>query len=105
MWSAPAFLIGLREGWNTPAFSVAAALTIIVILDASSLRRRVGDHAAVLNRLHEGKDDWRPLRERMGHHPIEIAAGLVTGLGCGFIELAGMTSRSLPGARRSSRLE
>jgi acid phosphatase family membrane protein YuiD len=80
--SATAFLVGLKDGWDTPAFGVALTLAFIVVLDAVSLRRRLGEHAAALNRLHEGEKGWRPLRERLGHRPVEVAAGVATGLGC-----------------------
>jgi acid phosphatase family membrane protein YuiD len=49
--SSMATLIALKEGINTPAFGVAIALAFIVILDASSLRRQVGKHAAAINKL------------------------------------------------------
>ncbi len=73
-----AALIALREGVAHPGFGVAVALAFIVILDAKSLRRQVGRHAESINRLSEGND--KPLRERMGHTPVEIAAGLVVGI-------------------------
>lgn len=70
-----AVLIALREGMAHPAFGVAVTLAFIVLLDASSLRRQVGRHAEVINRL----DAAAGLRERMGHSRVEIAAGLATG--------------------------
>lgn len=79
--STPAVLIGLREGWNTPAFSVAAALVFVVALDATSLRRQIGHHAARLNVLLRDTESYTPLRERMGHAGREVIAGLAVGLG------------------------
>lgn len=70
-----ACLIALREGIAHPAFGVAVTLAFIVLLDANSLRRQVGKHAAAINRL----DAAACLRERMGHSRAEIAAGLATG--------------------------
>lgn len=71
-----ATLIALREGIDTPAFGVALTLTYIVLLDANSLRRQVGLQAERLNLL---SVDARPLRERVGHSRLEIAAGLLVG--------------------------
>ncbi|MEH6437302.1 divergent PAP2 family protein [Massilia sp. DD77] len=80
-----ATLIALREGMGHPAFGVAVTLAFIVMIDANSLRQHVGRHAVTLNRLHDGKDDYVILRERMGHTLVEIAGGIVTGIGMGFL--------------------
>ena len=76
-----ATLIALREGMGHPAFGVAVTLAFIVMIDANSLRQHVGRHAVTLNRLHDGKEDYVILRERMGHTLVEIAGGIVTGIG------------------------
>jgi acid phosphatase family membrane protein YuiD len=76
-----AALIGLREGLDNPAFGVAITLAFIVMLDAASLRRQVGKHASALNQLNRDDNPAAPqLRERMGHTPVEIAAGIVVGV-------------------------
>lgn len=74
--SATATLIALREGLDHPAFGVAVTLAFIVLLDAGGLRRHVGRHAERINRL---SDAETPLRERIGHSKVEMAAGIVTG--------------------------
>ena len=74
-----AALIALREGIGHPAFGVAVTLLLIVVLDAGSLRRQVGDHASALNRMSHADPQHKRLRERMGHSPLEIVAGVVTG--------------------------
>jgi len=71
-----ATLIALREGIDTPAFGVSLTLAYIVLLDANSLRRQVGLQAERLNLLSVGSP---PLRERVGHSRLEIAAGLLVG--------------------------
>ena len=83
--SSMATLIALREGMGHPAFGVAVTLAFIVMIDANSLRQHVGRHAVTLNRLHEGKADHVILRERMGHTRVEIAGGILTGIGMGFL--------------------
>ena len=74
-------LIALQEGIDHPAFGAAITLAFIVILDASSLRRQVGIHAASINKIHADRGEQkRALRERMGHSRIEILAGAITGI-------------------------
>ncbi|QFY44887.1 divergent PAP2 family protein [Candidatus Methylospira mobilis] len=79
--SSMAALIGFREGADHPAFGVAITLAFIVILDANSLRRQVGMHAAAINRLTASAPLRETLRERMGHTRNEIAAGILVGIG------------------------
>lgn len=79
--SSMATLIALKEGIGHPAFGVAITLAFIVMLDASSLRRQVGKHASAINKLAlKQNTDHIVLRERMGHTPIEILAGVLTGI-------------------------
>lgn len=80
--SSMAALIAFKEGIGHPAFGVAVTLAFIVILDAHSLRRQVGRHAAAINRI-VVSDSSPALRERMGHTAIEIAAGVLVGIGVG----------------------
>lgn len=74
-----AFLVGMRGGWDTPAFSVAATVAFVVVIDALSLRRQIGAHAAAINMLRKDQPDQALLRERMGHRGAEVLAGLATG--------------------------
>ena len=80
MVSSTAALIALREGIDHPAFGVALTLAFIVMLDANSLRRQVGQHAAMINRLTGCAPDAHLLRERMGHTPLEIGVGVLVGI-------------------------
>ncbi len=78
--SSIAALIVFKEGINHPAFGVALGLAFIVMLDASSLRRKVGQHAAAINKLHKNNSEHQLLRERLGHSLVEIVAGMTTGI-------------------------
>ena len=78
--SSMAALIALREGIGSPAFGVALTLAFIVILDASSLRKQVGRQAKAINALTEASSGAPGLRERIGHTPLEIAAGIAVGI-------------------------
>lgn len=72
-----AWLIAIKEGVESAALGVAIALSFIVILDATSLRIKVGAHARRLNTM---APEEPPLRESVGHTPIEILGGILTGL-------------------------
>jgi acid phosphatase family membrane protein YuiD len=79
----PTMLIGLREGFFSPVFGLAVAVTFIVILDATGLRFAVGKQATLINRLMERTKDSdetvEPLRESMGHTWYEVVGGIVLG--------------------------
>jgi acid phosphatase family membrane protein YuiD len=75
-----AFFIGLEDGFLTPAFSVALAVGLVVMMDAWGLRRKIGRQAAAINQLMAGRPDFAPLPEKMGHSKIEVLAGAVLGM-------------------------
>lgn len=79
--SSMAALIAFKEGIASAAFGVAITFAFIVMLDANSLRRQVGKHAVAINRLSASFGMHEPLRERMGHTRVEIAAGVLVGVG------------------------
>ena len=71
--SSVTFLILMREGLHSPALGLAVAVLFIVMLDAGSLRRQVGRHAAHLNELSHSTTH----RERIGHTAVEMLMGLL----------------------------
>ncbi len=79
-------LIALKEGISNPAFGVALTFAFIVMLDAGSLRRQIGKHATAINTLSPEDVSRAKLRERIGHTPLEIAAGIVVGILVAFTE-------------------
>jgi len=73
----------LSEGIST-VFVVAVVFTLLTLNDALMLRRQVGDHATVLNRIIEQLPDEKEynypiLTVRVGHTFSEIIAGGVLG--------------------------
>lgn len=76
-------LVMLREGLATPATGIAATLALIVIIDATDLRRKVGLHASQLQRLFPADEECRRLRTSIGHTLPEILAGIAVGACCG----------------------
>jgi hypothetical protein len=81
--SALTVSLGLREGWGSPIFAVAAVFTVITIYDALRLRGAVEHHARVLSRLQNLHPEVTEgdLNLRLGHTLPEIAAGIVAGGG------------------------
>ncbi len=79
-----ATLIGAREGTATPMFALAVTVAILVMMDAVSLRQWVGQQATALNLLRADDPGLERLRERVGHKPLEILAGIVLGIACGY---------------------
>ena len=82
--SSTAALIAFKEGLSHPAFGVSLTLAIIVTIDAYNLRNQVGQHAFAINHLTVYSKTKQKLRERMGHTAVEIAAGLLVGIGVAF---------------------
>ena len=79
--SSAVFLNGFSEGFFQPTFTLGLAVMMLFIMDAHTLRRKVGEHAKILNQL----QDKVSLRERMGHTKLEITCGLILGAILGYI--------------------
>jgi hypothetical protein len=84
---------GLYEGWGSPMFALALAITAIVIYDAAGVRRQAGLHAERINKLVKqlfstGKidgEEWDALRESIGHSRGEAFAGVLFGIAVALI--------------------
>ena len=81
--------IGITEGWQSCSFAIATCFSLIIIYDATNLRRSAGYHAQVLNdvvpQLLKGKllsdgFTFPKLRELLGHTPIEVFVGGILGI-------------------------
>jgi len=82
--SSFAALMGLQQGWTSPAFQCALVLALIVMSDAWGARRAAGRQASVLNRVvsdfyRNSRSQPRHLRELIGHTPLEVLAGALLG--------------------------
>ena len=86
--TATTLAIGLFGGFDQPLFALAIAVSMIIIYDAAGVRREAGYHAEALNKL---VDEWftltktalvdqKRLKEMLGHTPIEVVGGVLTGL-------------------------
>jgi hypothetical protein len=77
--------IGLFHGFGTPAFALAAAVTMVVTYDAAGVRRHAGFQAEKINRLIEEFFSGHPINEKqlkevLGHTPKQVVAGTILGV-------------------------
>ena len=79
--SSAVFFYGFSEGFFTPTFTLGLSVMMLFLMDAFTLRRKVGEHAKILNQLQKQVI----LRERMGHSGLEITCGLILGICLGYI--------------------
>ncbi len=90
MVSAMALSIGLYMGFDLPVCAVASILAMIVIYDATGIRREAGRQAVLINTIIEeiakGKlSQHKRLKEVLGHTPGEAILGTLLGLGISLI--------------------
>ncbi len=76
---------GLFVGFDSPVFAVVFAITMIVVYDATGVRRQAGFHAEKINillgELFSGRfEAEKKLREMLGHTPLEALGGILLGL-------------------------
>ncbi|MDF0727415.1 divergent PAP2 family protein [Cytobacillus sp. S13-E01] len=88
--------IGIEHGLGSPFFAISTVFAIIVMFDATGVRRHAGEQATVLNRLvidfnkfvAEAKmwptmnenEKRKELKELLGHQPIEVFFGGLSGI-------------------------
>jgi len=77
--------IGLYAGFGTPIFALAVAVAMIVVYDATGIRRQAGMQAQKINILVDELLKGHPisdkqLREVLGHTPLEALGGVLLGI-------------------------
>ena len=78
-------VIGLTEGFDSPIFALGAIVSLIVMYDASGVRRAAGNQAKVINDMLDSIENTgikldKKLKEMLGHTPIEVAVGAASGI-------------------------
>ena len=77
--------VGFTTGFSSIEFALAAAFSIVVMYDATGVRRSAGEQAKILNQIVETmkndkiSDTGKKLKELLGHTPIQVFAGAVLG--------------------------
>lgn len=78
--------IGLAQGFNSPLFALAVAFAMVVIYDATGIRRQAGRHAEIINAMVNDLLEGHPehgsekLKEVLGHSPGEAVVGILMGI-------------------------
>jgi len=77
--------IGLSVGFNSPLFALAFAMCMIVIYDATGIRRQAGIHAERINTMINDLAAGQPVKQEqlaevLGHTPLEALGGILLGL-------------------------
>ena len=85
MMTATTLGIGLFHGFDNPLFGLAVAISMIVLYDATGVRRQAGMQAQKINKIIEELLQGHPisdkqLKEVLGHTPIEVVGGVILGI-------------------------
>lgn len=88
--------VGFEEGVNSTMFAISTIFAVIVMFDATGVRFQAGQQAIIINQLRadlhnffEQTKDWNHKREEekieelktlLGHKPIEVFFGALTGI-------------------------
>src|SRR5699024_10845043 len=92
---------GISECVSSGLFAIAFIFSVITMFDASGVRREAGEHAIILNQLvkdfrklvdqashWQAKEEYEKIAELktlLGHKPIEVFVGALTGIGIAFV--------------------
>jgi acid phosphatase family membrane protein YuiD len=78
---------GVQYGLASPEFAISAILAIVVMRDASGVRREAGKQAKVLNHIiqeiftsNDNKIIQADLKELLGHTPLQVFVGFLLGM-------------------------
>lgn len=84
--------IGIKEGIDSTIFVLSLVLAVVVMYDATGVRRAAGKQAAVLNKIVENvrkKEGYslieENLKELLGHTPMEVFGGAILGVVVAFL--------------------
>ncbi|UUZ95905.1 divergent PAP2 family protein [Paenibacillus sp. P25] len=93
--------MGVKKGFSSPYFSLAAMFSVVVMFDAMGIRRHAGLIATEVNELEETviklTEEHAPyshprmekeLEEKLGHLPAEVAGGALLGIAIGWLSAA-----------------
>ncbi|WP_425147483.1 divergent PAP2 family protein [Deinococcus sp.] len=83
--------VALSQGLGSPLFAACAVFSLIVMYDATGVRRSSGLQARLINELLEElravvRENFapKPLRVLLGHSYLEVLVGLLIGVLAGF---------------------
>lgn len=78
-------MLGIKHGFDSDLFAIAAVLSCIVMYDASGVRQAVGKQATVLNKIveswqHKENESQERLKELVGHTSKQVFWGAILGV-------------------------
>jgi uncharacterized protein len=81
---AATIAIGMQMGFSSPVFALGIAICMIVLYDATGIRRQAGEHARVINIIIDDLAHGHPLKEEhlkelLGHTPRQVVGGVIFG--------------------------
>jgi len=73
--------LGMNLGFDDPIFALAVGISLIVMYDASGVRRSAGLNAKEINKLSKSFDENSNvnLKETLGHSKFEVIVGSILG--------------------------
>eukprot|EP00250_Pteridium_aquilinum_P014908 c22277_g1_i1 orf=319-1290(+) len=88
--------VALCHGISDALFPVCLGFSLIVMYDATGVRRHAGMQAEVLNLIVEDMFQGHPisekkLKELLGHTPLQVGAGAIVGIVAGYLCSQGCT--------------
>ncbi len=83
--SGLAHATGLYFGFGSPFFGISFVMAMIIIYDATGVRRQAGKHAEIINKIITDLASGHPLKDErlwevLGHTPLEAIAGMFLGI-------------------------
>jgi len=88
--------VGVLEGFQSVEFAICLILSLVVMYDASGVRRAAGEQAKILNKLVDNlyksekldSDEFtKQLKELLGHTPFQVIVGAVLGIAVALLML------------------
>lgn len=83
--------VGIKSGFDSTLFVICCAFALVVMYDASGIRRAAGQQAKMINMIVDAWEESDPLekqirlKELLGHTPLEVAAGATLGIVIGIL--------------------
>lgn len=83
--------MGYIYGWTSAAFTISTVLAVVVMYDASHVRKAAGEQAKILNYMMEHWKEMKPefvrkeLKELLGHTPFQVLMGGLLGVAIGLV--------------------
>ena len=73
--------LGIDLGFDDPIFALSVGISLIVMYDASGVRRSAGLNAREINKLSKSFDEKSTLnlKETLGHSKLEVIVGSILG--------------------------